>query len=442
MKCFAWCLALLLSGAMSFGASSGAFDWPQWQGPDRDATSKETGLLQEWPKDGPPLAWKIKGLGGGYGELSVAAGKLYGMGTRGEKEVVFALSESNGKELWATPLETPPTQSMPQGQEGPGCTPTVDGDRLYVTGMAGEIACVSASDGKILWHHSMTQDFGGSAPTWSYRESPLIDGPKVICTPGSPDAMMVALDKLTGNVIWKTQMAQPQQTAAPSGRRRGGRGGRGGAAYASAIAFDFEGTRQYAQMTSNTMIGVDASSGKLLWQYSKPANPNGINCTTPIYHDGMVFGSSAYNAGGGVVKLTKEADGTIKANEVWFSQKLQNHHGGVILLDGCLYGANGGNGGGALICLDFKTGNVLWNQRTEGRAPKGSIALADKRFYYRCEDGTMLLFEPSAKEYIERGRFSQPDRSESPDWSHPVIANGKLYLRDQDVLLCYDVKAK
>ena len=443
MKCFAWCLALLLSGSMSVAASSGSFDWAQWQGPNRDATSKETGLLQQWPKDGPPLAWKIKGLGGGYGELSVAAGKLYGMGTRGEKEVVFALSESDGKELWATPLETPPTQSMPQGQEGPGCTPTVDGDRLYVIGMAGEIACLSTSDGKILWHHSMTQDFGGTAPTWSYRESPLIDGQKVICTPGAANAMMVALDKLTGNVIWKTQMPQQQQSAAPSGRRRGGRGGRGsGAGYASAIAFDFEGTRQYAQMNSNAMIGVDASDGKLLWQYAKVANPGGINCTTPIYHDGMVFGSSAYGAGAGVVKLSKEADGSIKANEVWFSKKLQNHHGGVILYEGCLYGANGGNGGGALICLDFKTGNVLWNQRTEGRAPKGSIAFADHRFYYRCEDGTMLLFEPSPKEYIERGRFPQPDRSESPDWAHPVIANGKLYLRDQDVLLCYDVKPK
>jgi outer membrane protein assembly factor BamB len=179
-----------------------------------------------------------------------------------------------------------------------------------------------------------------------------------------------------------------------------------------------------------------------LWRYNKPANANAINISTAIYQDGYVFASSAYGAGGGVVKLSKGADGSIKADEVWFSKKIQNHHGGVILLNGCLYGANGGNEGGAMVCLDFKTGDVLWNQRTEGRAGKGSIALADGRLYYRCEDGNMLLIEPSGKEYLERGRFMQPDRSSAPNWTHPVIANGKLYLRDQDVLLCYDIRGK
>ena len=196
------------------------------------------------------------------------------------------------------------------------------------------------------------------------------------------------------------------------------------------------------QFTAKSLIGVAASDGKLLWHYDKPANPSSIDCSTPIYHDGMVFASSAYGAGGGVVKLSKDANGGIRADEVWFSRRLQNHHGGVILFHGYLYGASGGNEGGALACLDFKTGNVMWNERAEGRAPKGSILLADDRFYYRTEDGTMLLIEPSPKQYIEHGRFEQPDRSNANDWSHPVIANGKLYLRDQDVLFCYDVKAK
>ena len=170
----------------------------------------------------------------------------------------------------------------------------------------------------------------------------------------------------------------------------------------------------------------------------------GINCSTPIYHDGQVFAASAYGAGGGVVKLSKDANGGIKAEEVWFSSKMQNHHGGVILHDGCLYGANGGNEGGFLVCLDFKTGNVLWDGRdTPNRpAPKGSLAMADGRFYYRTEKGTMLLIEPNSKEYVERGRFEQPDRTRLPAWAHPVIANGKLYVRDQNVLFCYDVKAK
>ena len=198
------------------------------------------------------------------------------------------------------------------------------------------------------------------------------------------------------------------------------------------------------QFTAKALVGVAASDGKFLWQYDRPANRMGINCSTPIYHDGLVFAASAYDAGGGLVKLSKDASGGVKAEEVYSTAKMQNHHGGMILLDGCLYGANGGNGGGFLVCLDFQTGKVLWDERDGGqrRAPKGSVALADGRLYYRTEKGTMLLIEPNPKQYVERGRFDQPDRSESPAWTHPVIANGKLYVRDQDVLLCYDVKAK
>ena len=445
MRWFAPCLLLLLLSHPAFTESAGSFDWPQWQGPDRDAVSKERGLLQEWPKNGPPLTWEIKGLGGGYSAPSVAAGRIFGMSNRGSDEVVWALSETDGKTLWAAPLGQVASQGMPQGKEGPGCTPTVDGERLYVIGDGGEIACLQVADGKIVWQRSMTDDFGGQRPTWSYRESPLIDGDKMICTPGGTDATIVALDKLTGKLIWKSKVPDgPGGGSGGPARAPGRRGGfaRSAAAYASTIAIDFEGQRQYVQLLARTLVGVAASDGKVLWRYDKPANFSGINCTTPLYHDGTVFAASAYGAGGGLVKLTRDATDGIKAEEVWFSKKMQNHHGGVILLDGCLYGANGGNEGGALVCLDFKTGKVLWDQREEERAPKGSIALADGRLYYRTEKGAVLLIEPSPKQYIERGRFEQPDRSRAPDWSHPVIANGKLYLRDQDVLLCYDVRAK
>jgi outer membrane protein assembly factor BamB len=435
---------LLLSGAASFAAPAVSFDWPQWQGPDRDAVQKETGLLKTWPRQGPPLAWKIGELGGGYSAPSIAAGRIFGMSRRDGKDVVWALSEKDGKPLWSTPLEAAPAQGMPQGEEGPAGTPTVDGDRLYVICSGGEIGCLSVADGKVVWHKSMATDFGGAVPTWNYRESPLVDGDKVICTPGASDAMMVALDKLTGKTIWKTQMAG-SGSAAGSGSRPGPGGGtfrESGASYSSAIAFDFAGQRQYAQMTSKALIGVAAADGKLLWQYAKPANSSGINCTTPIYHDGMVFATSAYAAGAGVVKLIKTPAGGINVSEVWFSRKMQNHHGGVILLDGSLYGANGGNEGGAALCMDFKTGDILWNQRNDATAAKGSMAFADGRIYYRGEDGAMLLIDPSPRQYIERGRFQEPDRSEAPNWTHPVIANGKLYLRDQNVLLCYDIKAK
>ena len=233
------------------------------------------------------------------------------------------------------------------------------------------------------------------------------------------------------------------------GRPGGGFGGFGGpgasgAAYVSPIAIDLDGQRQYVQLTAKALVGVSASDGKFLWQYDRPANPMGINCSTPIFHDGMVFAASAYGAGGGVVKLSRDSSGAVKAEEAWSSRQMENHHGGVILHDGALFGSNGGNGGGYLICLDFKTGEVLWNEKDSDkrRVTKGSVAFADGRIYYRTEEGPIVLIEPSRKEYLERGRFEQPERTKLPAWAHPVIANGKLYIRDQDTLFCYDVKAK
>ena len=219
---------------------------------------------------------------------------------------------------------------------------------------------------------------------------------------------------------------------------------RGGApAYASPIVVDFDGQRQYVQLTARALIGVAASDGKFLWRYDKPANGMGINCTTAIFHDGTIFASSAYGAGAGLIKLAKGADGAVNAEEVYATAEMQNHHGGMILLDGYLYGATGGNEGGALACLDFKTGKVMWDLRQQGqRRAKGALAFADGRLYYRLEDGTVILVEPDPKQYTERGRFQQPDRTRLPAWSHPVVANGKLYIRDQDTLYCYNIKAQ
>jgi outer membrane protein assembly factor BamB len=432
MKRYALYSAWVTLVVAAFSATPAPFDWPQWQGPDRNAISRETGLLRDWPKDGPPLAWQVKGLGGGDSAPSIAAGRIYGMSHRandegGEVQVVWALSESDGEEVWVTALGPAFPQRMPQGKEGPACTPTVDGERLYVLGLGGELACLQAKDGKLIWQRGLQRDFGGQVPTWSYRESPLIDGEKVICTPGGEDATLVALNKSTGQTIWKSQVP-----------------GNPKAAYASAIAIDFEGQRQYVQLTQRALVGIAASDGKFLWRYDRAANSHGINCSTPIHRDDLVFAASAYGAGGGLVKLSRAADGGVEAEEVYFTKKMQNHHGGMILFDNHLYGANGGNEGGALACLEFRTGTVLWDERdnSERRAPKGSLALADGLLYYRTESGTMLLIEPNPEEYVERGRFEQPDRSAKPAWAHPVIANGKLYVRDQDVLFCYDVKAQ
>jgi len=557
--------AALTVAAFTHNSLCGQFDWPQWQGPDRTAHSRDTGLLKEWSTDGPPLAWKSKGLGGGDSMPSVAGGRIYGMSHRGSDEFVWALSEKDGKEIWAVRIAPALTTSWPQSKEGPSATPTVDGDRLYVMGLAGNVACLHVADGKVVWQRNLMADFGGKPPMWSYRESPLVDGDKVICTPGGDETTMVALNKLTGETIWKAfvpdqagatqnrsqsanrpnvietdlllstldkdhnkvisadelaaaptvlltldknqdgKIAEDEVTpasAAPSGQDQGRRRGRGGvmrmmkshsamdanedgaldtteiknavaslqridanrdgkltedevgmkhfgpqdtgAAYSSAIAIDFGGQRQYVQFLAKAVAGVSASDGKLLWRYDKPANGMRLNISTPIYHDGHVFAASAYGAGGGLARLNKNANGEITAEEVWFSKSMENHHGGVILHDGALFGANGGNGGGYMACLDFKTGEVLWNERDSDkrRVTKGSVAFADGRIYYRTEEGPIVLIEPSRKEYLERGRFNQPARTDKPAWAHPVVANGKLYIRDQDTLFCYDVKAK
>ncbi|HQI28541.1 MAG TPA: PQQ-binding-like beta-propeller repeat protein, partial [Sedimentisphaerales bacterium] len=233
---------------MVVAGSSLAADWPQWRGANRDGKSADTGLLKQWPENGPPLAWRFDRLGGGDGGPAVAAGRIFIMSNRGQEEVVWALSEKDGSEIWVTPLGPAFAQRASQGREGPGCTPTVDGERLYVEGLAGNVACLQVSDGKILWQRSMTEDFGGRVPMWSYRESPLIDGDKVIVTPGGADAIMVALNKLTGETIWKAKMPDSSAGASetptgPGGGRGGpgGPGGGGGAAYASPIVIDFEG---------------------------------------------------------------------------------------------------------------------------------------------------------------------------------------------------------
>ena len=316
------------------------------------------------------------------------------------------------------------------GPPARAATPTVDGDRLYILSQHGDLVCFT-TDGKEVWRTDYVKDLGGIIPVWGFSESPLVDGDKLICTPGTEDGTLMALDKKTGKPIWKCKVPE-----GPTGDR--GFLGKSGAAYASVIAIDFEGVRQYVQLTATTLVGVAASDGKLLWRYDRPSNTHRINCSTPVYHDGMVFAASSYDAGGGAVKLSKDDKGAITAKEVYFSRKMKNHHGGMVLVDGYLYGSFDP---GILTCLEFKTGKVMWEERRPG---KGSIVYADGRLYCRNEgrEGTVYLVEANPKEYVERGRFNQPDRTKEQAWPHPVVANGKLYIRDQDVLLCYDVKAK
>jgi outer membrane protein assembly factor BamB len=408
-----WALSPLLAlGAAAEEFTPKAYDWPQWQGPDRTAVSKETGLLKEWPKEGPKLLWSVENLGGGYSTPSIAAGRVFGMSYRDKDEVVWALNDKDGSELWVTRIAAKGNAGY---NEGPRCTPTVDGELIYALGLSGDLACLEAATGKVRWQKNLKKDYGGQVGGWAYSESPLIDGDKLLVTPGGKKTTLLALDKKTGDTIWKGVTPQGD-----------------GAHYSSIVAATVDGKREYIQFLAGGVVGF-SGDGEFLWRYDHPHNGT-ANCSTPIFWDNHVFAASAYGTGGGLVKLTA-SDGKVSAEEVYFAKQMQNHHGGMVLVDGHLYG----EGGGRLTCLEFKTGKEKWR---EGKTGKGSVAFADGKLYYRNEGGPIILAEANPEKYVELGRFNQPKRSKANAWPHPVVANGKLYIRDQDYLYCYDVKAK
>jgi outer membrane protein assembly factor BamB len=392
-------------------------DWPAWRGPNRTGVSAETGLLKEWPKEGPKLLWKATGLGGGYSTPSVAGGRVYAMGSRGEEEYVMALDAGDGRMLWSTKVGAVGVNDGPN-YPGPRSTPTVEQDALYTLGSDGDVVCVDPATGKIRWHHHLGKDFEGRRDTWAYCESPLIDDDVLICTPGGDKATLIALNKKDGSVIWKAMV--------PEGNFAG---------YASAIVAEIDGVKQYIQFLGAGVVGVSARDGRFLWRYDR--NVGGQSCGTPIFHDGCVFTSASGtgNSGGdALLRLSVHGD-AVTAKEVYYGRKMTNHHGGVVRLGDYLYGT----GGAALVCLEFKTGDVKWKERGVG---KGSVVAADGHLYVRGERGTVALVEAVPTGYKEKGRFQQPYRSRFNAFPHPVVAGGRLYLRDEDVLLCYDIKAK
>jgi outer membrane protein assembly factor BamB len=408
-------------------------DWSEWRGPDRNGLSNEKGLLSKWPEGGPKLLWKATGLKSGFSTPSIARGKIYVLGTeapltggrgRGVTELLIALDANGGKRLWSTPIG-----GTKGGHPSPRSTPTVDGERIYALSSDGNLVCASADKGEKLWTRNLPRDFGGKSGGWAYAESPLIDGDKLICTPGGPEATLVALDKTTGELIWKASLADLKGKPDRRGRTRTYHT----AAYSSAIVAEVGGVRQYIQFLAGGVVGISAEEGKLLWHYDNPANGT-ANCSTPVFHDGCVFAASAYGTGGGLARITATGD-KFEAREVYFQRQMQNHHGGMVLVGDHLYGTNNGS----LLCLNFKTGEVAWQARSAG---KGSLVYADGHLYVRGEGDTVALVEANPKEYKEKGRFKQPDRSEQRAWPHPVVANGKLYLRDWDILLCYDISGQ
>ena len=399
--------------------------WGQFQGPGRDSICTETGLLETWPEEGPELLWKLEGLGRGYSTVSIAHGIIFTMGGRElpglpERQLVIALDLETRERLWATPVGLP-------YDDGPRCTPTVDGELLYALGTDGDLVCLETDTGEVHWRKNLVDDFGGQVMTkWKYAESPLIDGMKLVCTPGAQDAMIVALDKMTGQLLWKTEMPEI------------GDRGKDGAGYSSIAVAQIGGRRQYVQTVGRGVIGVDAETGRFLWGYNRIANET-ANIPSPRVQGDCVFVSTAYRTGSALLKITRDGD-ACRLEEVYFldPREFENHHGGVVLVGDYVYGGDGTNKG-APVCLELATGRVAWKAKAPA-AGSAAVLYADGYLIFRYDRGPVVLIEATPEEFRLKGRFT-PITVEGPAWAHPVVHDGKLYLRHNDLLLCYDLSA-
>lgn len=396
--------------------------WPQWLGADRSNLSKETGLLDAWPQGGPKKAWRADGLGESFGAVAVAGGKIFLLGDLQDACYLFALNEKDGKTVWKTKVGPPRNQSKKEWQ-GPRTTPSVDGDRVYVMGEAGDLLCVEAASGKDVWRKHMVNDFAGKPNTWLYCDSPLIDGKQVVVKPGGEKGCVLALDKTTGAELWRTKdfTDEPEHT--------------------SLLPIEFGGVKQYVVFTMKSVAGV-GHDGKLLWKVDRVGDV--AQCSTPLYKDGMVFVGSSYKTGRfTAIKLS--GSGAAPKAEIAYETDLANHHGGMVIVGEHVYGLGDRKKGtdrknADLKCVEIKTGKIVWENPSIG---KGSITYADGHLYLRSEspkEGLVALVEATPSGYKEKGRFSLPDATGRATWSYPVVANGTLYIRDGEGLTAYDIK--
>ncbi len=415
------CIAIVLVAA---GADAG--DWPGWRGPNRDAASPETGLLGTWPSAGPPLAWKAAGVGAGLSSVAVVGSRVYTMGDRDGAQHVLALDTKDGRLLWSARVG--PAWADQYG--GSRSTPSVDGERVYALGTEGDLVCLEAATGKENWRKSLPRDFGGAMmSSWKFSESPLVDGDRLVFTPGARDAALVAVDKRTGDTLWKAALPEI------------GNRGRDGAGYSSIVVSGGGGVKQYVQLLGRGLVGIRASDGKFLWGYNRVAN-DVANIATPIVRGNWVFASTGYQTGAALLELSKSPDGGVAAKELYFLEPttFQNHHGGVVLVGNHLFAGHGHNKGFP-ICLEFTTGRVVWGGdiRNSGTG-SAAVMYADGRLYFRYQNGLVLLIEASPDGYKELGSFAIPE-VKNPSWPHLAVSEGRLYVREQDTLYAYDVGA-
>jgi outer membrane protein assembly factor BamB len=409
-------IALILIGLLGAGnpclVAAEAPSWPRFRGPSGDGISSETGLLQRWPKQGPKLLWTAQGLGQGFVGVTIADGRIYTTGDVGDHLVIFAL-DMDGRIQWRVNQGAAWTAG-PAGARG---TPTIDGDRLYHENAHDGVVCLEAKSGKKIWDVNLATAFKGKPDEYGRAESLLIDGEHVICCPGEATAM-AALNKRTGQTVWKSPSAHER----PS--------------YVSPILAEYGGLRIILGMSSRTLIGVNADNGDLLWQFKHYTPRYVANCVTPIYHDGHVFVTGGYGLGCVLLKINVQGNKASVA-PVWRCKDLDNRHGGVILLNGYVYGASNMSNHANWVCLDWKTGHLMYAERGVG---EGSLTYADGMLYVFSEQGKVGLVKPTPTGHELISQFKIPEGGEGPTWAHPVVCGGRLYLRHGDRLYAYDVR--
>ena len=398
-------------------------EWPTFRGADRTGTAPDTGLLKSWPKGGPKRLWKVSGAGQGYAGVAVAGGKLYTLGDNisgNKNEYLTCFNQADGKFQWKFKTGKPWASGKPSWQHSRS-TPTVDDDRIYVLTPFGVLICVGI-DGEEKWKVDLKKDFDGKkAEQWGYSESVLIDGDNLICTPGGPKNTMVALNKMTGEKVWSASRENDR-----------------GAGHASVVISNVGGTKVYVNTTGSGVMGVRADDGKLMWTTDVPKTTAVI--PTPIVRGDLVFASFGYGTGGTL--LRQSANGSeVSVSEVYpLKGKLTNKLGGVVLVGDYIYGDTDQRG--KIFCADFMTGEVKWtNKRSPGGGRKSaSIAAADGHLYALYENGVMTLVKADPSSFEEVSSFKVSGDTDLPTWAHPVIVDGKLYLRIGENIICYALK--
>lgn len=414
---------LLASLALSFALTLtlSAADWPTFRGADRTDVSKETGLLSKWPADGPKVAWTSKGLGVGFSSVAVMGDMIYTLGDVDKDCLLFGIDRKTGTQKWK--LKVGPNGGG-GGYTGPRCTPSTDGENVYALGFAGDLVCATKG-GKEVWRKNFAKDFKGRAGGWSYSESPLIDGDKLIATPGGSKAAVVAFNKKTGAVEWSG--------AIPDGDDSAG--------YSSVVIGNQGGTKQYITLMANGLVSFDAKTGKMLWRYGTGKDrfgQNTANIPTPIVSGDYVFASAGYNRGAALLKITKSG-AEFAVEEIYWKKELTNKHGGVLLVGDKLYGDRDDSGNP--WCADLMTGNVVWSRKGGEGHGSASLTYADGKLYIRYSDGWVALVDATADKYTLLSEFKVPN-GRNNTWAHPVVSGGKLYIRELDTLYCHDISGK